>query len=168
MGPTVAIWLPDEVQVPTSEELLVIARSLDQSAQSSTELSIQSTRAIAGLSDAPEGRPFGFNVGEVGFTSEELKPVEDAFGFTPTAAIHAFACANDAVDHRILAELAVFLARHFGGIIDFGGNLGSVKAHAGKLVRVPYSPGSIPPTFHVGDAAFLQQWLAEPSFHMIK
>jgi hypothetical protein len=169
MGPTVAILLPPDQRAPSPEGLLEIAHSLDASAETSTDVSITTTLPVGGASQSCEGgRPFGFHVGTTGFAAAQLEPVAFAFGFTPEAAIHAFGYANASIDHRMLADLALFFARMFNGIVDFGGNLGHVTTRAGKLISVPYSPGSFPSAFHVSDADFLRAWMGDPAFHMIK
>jgi Family of unknown function (DUF6368) len=168
MGPTVAIWLKSE-RTPSAEQLLSIAQSLDASAQSSTDINIRSTEPIGSSTVTPAyGSPFGFDFDDLGFTDDELKAVSAAFGFTPSSAIDIFAYANSPIDHRILAELALFFTRQFDGIVDFGGNLGSVSVRSGKLVSIPYTSVSGPSAFHVSDAEFLEAWLCDPGFHMIK
>lgn len=72
------------------------------------------------------------------------------------------------MDHRILAELGVFFARRCGGIVDFGGDLGPVKARSETVVAIPYLADVTSAVFHVSDVAFLAEWLEEKSFHMIK
>ena len=115
-----------------------------------------------------EGRPFGFNIGQVGLEKEELYAVAQVFGFAPTVAINVFAYANAPVDHRILAELGIFFVRRYGGIVDFGGNLGAVSGRSGTVVEIPYVVDATPAAFHVSDAAFLEEWITDASFHMIK
>jgi hypothetical protein len=168
MGPTVAIWLPRGQNAPTDENLLAVARLLDPSAATTIEFNIQSTKEIGGSQNDVEGRPFGFNLGDTGFDDDELKAVEKVLGYVPEDAIHAYAYANAKIDHRMLAELAAYFAAQFHGLIDFGGNLGNIAARAGRLFSIPYAAGSIPPTFHVSDLAFLKEWLHDPAFHMVK
>jgi hypothetical protein len=170
MGPTVAIWLAQEHHPPTVADLLEVAHLLDAAAESSTVFTVRTTAPIGGTTQDSNGRPFGINVGDTGFVqaSEELLSIEKALGYVPTSAIHVFAFANAKIDHRILAELAIYFARRFGGLIDFGGTLGEICVATGKLFSIPYSAGSLPPAFHVGDSRFLEQWLSDPCFHMVK
>lgn len=170
MGPTVAIWLPRERSALTAEDLLAIARLLDASATSSLEVNIRSTAPIDGSTESPDGQQFGFNIGDPGFDDRQLEQVATAFGFMPSSAIHVFAYVNSPADHRMLAELACFFARQFDGIVDFGGNLGPVTVRSGKLVAISYldSHGWTPAAFHVSDAKFLEEWLRDRDFHMIK
>lgn len=167
MGPTLSI-LHTDADAPTPQDLLEIARTLDQASRTSVDVSVQSTTPIGGGVNLKEGRPFGFNVDQVGLEEEELAVVAQAFGFTPISAINVFAYANAPVDHRILAELGVFFVRRYGGIVDFCGNLGTVRAHSGTVVEIPYRVDGLPAVFHVSDAAFLEEWLNDAAFHMIK
>jgi hypothetical protein len=166
MGPTLAILL--RADAPTSQELLEIARTFDRSALKSIDVNVRSTASIGGRVDVKEGRPFGFNAGDVGLEKDEVDALAERFGFVPASAIHVFAYANDPVDHRILAEIGLFFARRYEGIVDFGGNLGAVNARSGIVFEIPYVLHGTPPAFHVADAAFLEEWLTDPSFHMIK
>lgn len=170
MGPTVAIWLPREQDALASTQLLPIARLLDSSAETTIDLTVRSTEAIGGRSQDESGRAFGFNLGDTGFEQEEeeRRSIEEALGYVPSSAIHIFAFSNSPIDHRMLAEIALYFARTFGGLIDFGGNLGEVRRHAGQLFSIPYCAGSTPQAFHVGDIEFLENWLADPRFHMVK
>jgi hypothetical protein len=168
MGPTVAIWLRPEANPPRPEELVQIARLLDRSAESSGQFRVRSTHGIGGRVSINDARPFAFKIGEAGFETEELESITPVLCFTPTCEIQISAFMNSEVDHRILGELAVFLARRVGGVVDFGGHLGHVSAPVGKLLEIPYMAGSIPAAFHVSDVAFLQWWLTQPAFHMIK
>jgi hypothetical protein len=88
--------------------------------------------------------------------------------FKPDRAVHAFAYVNAAVDHRILGELALFLAREFMGVVDFGGNLGQITMPLGKLLAIQYAESTLGESFHVADAQFLEWWLLHDNFHMVK
>ena len=174
MGPNVAIWLKAPDCPPSQDELLEIARRLDPGAVSSVEFGICDTEPHGGSTrSAEEPRPFGMNLGGTGFSAEELQPAASALGFFPSAALHAFAYANAAVDHRMLAELALYLARRFDGVIDFGGSLGDVPATRGMLLEVPYRvderiAAEKSATYHLGDVEFLESWLRAPGFHMLR
>jgi hypothetical protein len=168
MGPIVAILLRSDSNAPTPAELLELARTLDERARTSIEVSVRDTRSIGGAVHLRDGRPFGFTVGDAGLDEEERNAIRQGFGFSPVSALHVFACVNSAVDHLILGELGVFFAKRYGGIVDFGGNLGDVGAHAGKLIEIPYEANGSVATFHVADAGFLEEWLTNAAFHLIK
>ena len=168
MGPTVAIWPTPQSPVPSPEDLIRIANLLDPEAADANDFHVASTIAIGGAVRADEPRPFGLALGAVGSDDPDLARAAHLFGFTPTVAVHALAYANQQVDHRVLGELELFLARELRGLVDFGGSLGSLIPPQGKLVAIPYAGSSGDEAFHIGDAAFLEWWLQQPGFHMIK
>jgi hypothetical protein len=168
MGPTVAIWLTPESSTATREDLEVIARRLDPQARRASTFNVTSTDIIGGATQAGEPRPFGMALGTAGLDEADVWTAESLLGFRPDRAVHAFACVNASVDHRILGELALFLARHFNGLVDFGGTLGHVATPTGKLLTIAYADSTIAETFHVADAPFLQWWLRQSDFHMVK
>ena len=168
MGPTVAIWLTPDSKRPAVEDLLLIAHQLDFQARSANEFHVASTAAIGGEVRSDNPRPFGLALGSAGLDDSELRAAELLLGFKPGAAVHAFAYVNAAVDHRILGALALFLAREFTGIVDFGGTLGRITMPVGKLLSIPYSESTLGESFHVGDTQFLEWWLRHDSFHMVK
>jgi hypothetical protein len=174
MGPTCSILLPYSPDEHERVELEAVVKSLDPSALSAEDFHVETTLPIAGTSTSREGgRPFSVRFAEsVEAEAEEeesLRQIEDGFSFWPIAEIQAAAGCNEGIDHRILGELAAFLSNHFGGIINFGGQLGVDHADAGKLQSVRYAPASGGQAiFHVGDLAFLKQWLNHPRFHMCK
>lgn len=140
MGPTVAIW-PRAAVPPTAADLLVLASEYDPHAL----------------------RLF---LGGVGLDGFELAAVVAALGFQPSTTVHAFAYGNAPADHRLLAELALAVARRYDGLVDFGGSLGdNVTARRGWLVSLPYEWSG---TFHIGDADFLDAWMEDPRFHMVE
>lgn len=171
-GPTVAIWPAPGRALPTAADVFAVSRLLDRSAASPGEIGIRSTLPIGGATTVEAGRPFGFWIGQTGFVYEprELRSIDQALGFAPSGEVQVVAYGNSAVDHRMLAELAIYFAQTCDGFIDYGGYLGAdVRQIAGKLFTIPYCAGSSPEeAFHVSDAAFLQQWLRDDDFHMIK
>lgn len=168
VGPTVAIWPTPQSITSTPEDLLLVARQLDPSATAANDFRLADTALIPAKTRTGEPRPFGVALGEVGLDDAELATAADLLGFKPTVAVHAFAYANQQVDHRILGELALFLARKFRGLVDFGGNLGALMPPRGILVAIPYEASTRQETFHVADVDFLEWWLQQAGFHMIK
>ena len=168
MGPTVAIWLSPQLNPPTTHDLLSIAHKLDARAHSEKHFYVTSSVGIGGQARAEEPRPFGLALGFAGLDRSEVQAAEAVLGFEPAHAVHAFAYANASIDHRILGELAVFLAHHFGGVIDFGGLLGPVTSPVGRLLTIPYSGSTLGECFNIADAEFLQWWLQQDDFHMVK
>lgn len=168
MGPTVAIWLTPDSKSATIEELLLIAHRLDFQARSADEFQVRSTAAIGGEVRTDKPRPFGLALGAAGLADTEIRVAELLLGFEPDHAVHAFAYVNAPIDHRILGELALFLAREFTGIVDFGGTLGQITMPLGKLLSIRYAESTLGESFHVADAEFLEWWLRHDNFHMVK
>lgn len=168
MGPTVAIWPKPQSNAPVIEDLVQIAHRLDSQARSADNFHITNTAAIGGTTRVKEPRPFGLTLGPPGLDESELRTSERVVGFKPPGAVHAFAYANAAIDHRILGELALFLARQIDGLVDFGGTLGPIHAARGTLYAIPYEGSTPAETFHVGNTEFLEWWLQQPEFHMVK
>ena len=172
MGPTVAIWLRPGVAPPDPDQLLSIARLLDPAARSSTYFFVSNTANIGGTTDARrEPRPFGLYVGEPGLDDGEMEmfAIKSIVGFTPSVAVHVYAYSNSRDDHLVLAEIALYLAGRFEAVIDFGGNLGELDWHPGWIAEIPYEVSeSRSATYHVSDVRFLESWITDEYFHMIK
>jgi hypothetical protein len=168
MGPTVAIWPKPQSNAPVIEDLVQIAHRLDSQARSADNFHITNTAVIGGTTRVNEPRPFGLALGPPGLDESELRTTETLLGFTPPRTVDAFAYANAEIDHRILGELALFLARQFDGLVDFGGTLGSIHAAHGTLYAIPYEGSTLAETFHVGNTEFLEWWLQQAEFHMVK
>lgn len=129
---------------------------------------VATTRVIGGTFSSTSPRHFGAAIGDVGLDDDDIGSVEAAVGFVPAESVHAFAYVNDPIDHRILGEIALFFAREFAGLIDFGGTLRCPPAPRGTLIGIPYKTSTLAEVFHVGDATFLEWWLRHPDFHMVK
>ena len=155
-------------KTPTVDDLLRIAHRFDAEAQSAARFGVASTAAIGGSTRVEEPRPFGLLLGDAGLDDSDLRTVERLIGFTPRNAVGAFAYMNAPVDHRLLGELALFLARELDGLVDFGGTLGPIAASPGTLLAIPYEASTLDETFHVSDAKFLEWWLEQRDFHMVK
>lgn len=123
-----------------------------------------------------EGRPFcisfeALTVPEENrdYADEELDVIEQAIGYRPASSIGFIAYANDAVDHRVLAELCLKATEDRDGIVDFGGQLPEAATARGDLYSIPYrSAGLDSAGYHVGTAAFLRWWLSVDEFRMVK
>jgi hypothetical protein len=171
MSPTVSILLPYSPDHADRADLLDVITSLDSRASSLSQFSVESTTFLGcGTVSAEGARPFSLAFQDFEAEDEASRSALKAeFFFLPFAEITAAAHANRPVDHRILADLARFCAKRYGGIINFGCDLGVQRATVGKLVRIPFSVQ--PPLasfFHVGDLTFLKHWLEQPQFHMCK
>lgn len=81
-------------------------------------------------------------------------------------------CANcsGSVSAMILAKLALVLLNEFGGYIDFTGKLDIQSlTYPGELLKLPYlgSDGELYYS-HLGDKVFLEYWMRQNDFYMIK
>jgi uncharacterized protein DUF6368 len=99
----------------------------------------------------------------------------------PAAGLGVGAGGNDPIDHRLLGHLLLTLARRYGGLVDFGGDLD--HRHGATAIspeQVEYDrrfaerpleslPGRLWNIgWHVGDADLLEAWLGHPNYHLIK
>ena len=128
--------------------------------------------------------------------AEEMACLTRAAGFTPRSEIVLAAAVNGQDDHRLLAVLAVAIARRYRGMISLDGLLPapsppSVVAAAagnsstrhqtraeqsatimtlrGQWNAIPYrtAAGEVA-TYHVVNADLLISWLEHPQFRMVK
>jgi hypothetical protein len=170
-GPTAGVLLPYEPDEGDFEEIRHVVSLLDARATGPEFFHVLNTAPIGFATLSAEGgRPFSLAVAEPAMPPGELALLREAFGFVPVAELEMAAHANHNVDHRILGELAAFGAKHFGGIVDFGGQLDlSGEVLPGRFVPIPYrvSAGQIS-VYHAGDVEFLLAWLRSPGFHMVK
>ena len=131
---------------------------------------------IAELSDHVESndfwvqtRPFIMTCGPE--YPEELEEhiaagLPDLIGWTPKDTIGLIAMCNQQVDHRLLGQICVRIARLLDGVVDFGGELdfsASVR-HVGLFSACNVEEAK----YHVGNVEFLDWWLVQPDFRMIK
>jgi hypothetical protein len=107
-----------------------------------------------------------------------------ALGWTPRDAIGFAAMCNQPKDHRILGALCARFARRFDGIVDLGGRVleGVETGAAGEPIRVVNprnTRGILFVVSHVSedgrrwdsqlcDAEFMESWLTDDSFRMVK
>lgn len=170
--------------------------------QEANSIQVVTTRPAGGLYEGT-GRPFLIDIddelpwaepGSLAEAGETRIFYERAFGLCPDSAVTVSAMCNQPEDHRILADIALCLARRLSGIIDMGGLI--VPRHvflstpdfwnapwSAVQSRVQAFTESMPGTavalaywtvsgrewaWHTVDAVFLQAWLCHPEFRMIK
>jgi len=150
--------------MPTAHDLLRIARLLDATAVSAHDFFVSDTSAIGGSTRADSPRRFGLAVHEAIFDDVEMSAAAIP-GHAPAAVLNAFAFGKSRIDHYILGELALFLAREFRGYVNFRGDLGDALPSEGRMIAVPYDAQNV---LHIADSIFLESWLEHPEFHMIK
>ena len=134
-------------------------------------------------------QPSTYNFGEEG---DDLQRVSEAIGYLPTQEIVVSSWSKNKINHQILGEIVLFLARSLGGHIDFNGavisetfgvaSFGSSKTGQselmsskmpGKLYRfsskASYENSSYDEDeWQVCDVEFMENWLMNEHFHMIK
>jgi hypothetical protein len=129
--------------------------------------------------------------------ADETACLTRAAGFTPGSEIVLAAAVNGKDDHRLLAVLAVAMARRYGGLISLCGLLpappppdvaavpavdsssghrmwaewsqATIMTLRGQWHTIPYrtAPGEVA-TYHLVDADLLTSWLQHPHFRMVK
>jgi hypothetical protein len=94
----------------------------------------------------------------------------DIIGWTPKDTLGFAAMCNRQVDHRVLGELCLRFAQLLDGLVDFDGELPASATHGpATLFAVPYeAENGRRCRYHVGNAEFLEWWLKQPDFRMIK
>jgi len=136
-----------------------------------------------------DGRPFCVMFGEdypgeLDDLADEGLP--EILGWTPKAVLGFAAMCNADEDHRILAQLCIRFAKALGGVIDFNGpivagpSLSGMEPAAptrmepygegrGVLLANPYPiSGGRYGTAHYCDPDFLERWMNDPAFRMVK
>ncbi len=91
-------------------------------------------------------------------------------GWTPKDIVGFAAMCNQHIDHHLLAEICLRFARKLDGLIDFDGELQINSTNTpGELLSVQYVAASGKECiYHVGNVEFLDWWIKQPEFRMIK
>ncbi|MFF4544499.1 DUF6368 family protein [Streptomyces sp. NPDC001435] len=102
---------------------------------------------------------------------EHVPAADEDYSASPSPPVQGLVLAAGSLgpaDHRMLGHLALALARRLDALIDFDGML-DAPALPGLLVQVAYGAGAGGRGLrHVGDAVFLDAWLRQPGFRLIK
>lgn len=163
-GPTCGIFLRssrnDDWRHVVDELISLVA-----STREGSDFWVNDTRGIGG-GYSGEGRPF-----LIDFYADAQPDGRDVllstWGWIPAGELALAAMCNRPVDHRLLGEMAVWLADRLRGVVDFGG---AVPIAPGPgVVRLPYetASGTIAESV-VADARAVRDWLSHPRFHMVK
>ncbi len=167
-GPTGSILLPRQV---VDTEVWAISEAPAQIVPQSPL--VADTQHVADFSI--DEQPFAVYHG----WREGLKPEEfqrddltQWLGWTPADIIDVIAFCSGDVNHRLLAQLCVYYARQLGGVVDLGGcpfSYFTAPALAGRCIQLPYEAASGETCFSTYcDAEYLESWLKEPGFRMVK
>jgi hypothetical protein len=124
---------------------------------------VNDTRPIGGAY-AGEGRPFllFWEARE----ERELQAIEKATGWMPAQEIGLAAMVNTEQDHRILAELAIWLAERHSGVVDLGGEVPLVSQAVHESLSS--SGEDLTAVAHIARPDALRAWLGSPDFRMVK
>lgn len=158
-GPAAGIILPAPLTPVKKNDILLYLERISSRVRGKYDYSI-------------EERPFLYTEGPE--TDDALQvyideAVPEVIGWVPQDAIGFAAMCNSDQDHRILGELCLYFARELSGLVDFGAALGELTDVKGTLHKIPYEQhNGLNQFYHIGDAAFMEYWLQQPGFHMIK
>ena len=168
-GPSASVLVPTNPDNAQIEEVTSFVAAISSSREGD-DFWVSDTRPIGGQYCGEE-RPFILGLelltdavesGE--YEVSELDELQRVLGWRPLGAIGIAAMCNGKEDHRILAEICCCLAERFGGLVDFGAELGHVtKAEGASWGRFEVIDG-----IAYGDAAFLRRWMNHRFFHMVK
>ncbi|PHR98978.1 MAG: hypothetical protein COA78_25505 [Blastopirellula sp.] len=153
---------------PTASVIIREPLSAEQRSKVADLVSSKASQ-VEGMDFWVNDRPFLWSIGEdyPGELAEE--DLSELIGWQPQDQVIFAAMCNDQVDHRILAELCIEVARLLDGLVDFGGWLGDLEpSDVGQLWASPYESISGPVFSHLGTPEFLAWWLKQPNFRMVK
>lgn len=124
---------------------------------------VRDTRKVGGTYEG-ERRPF------ILFSEPrdevDLRAMKEALGWAPLQEIGLAAMCNDAKDHRILGEMALWLSEKLSGVVDLCGEIPELD---GQAARVAYQAAAGHTAYiSVADPEELRAWLASAAFRMVK
>lgn len=164
-GPTCSVLtsLPCEPKALIEEMVSLCGADMDDS----RGVSIGDTRAIGGLYTGSD-RPFVWFIEPR--DADELCSIAEVIGSMPTQDIGLAAMCNQEIDHRILGEMALWLAENTNGFVDLGGDdLPIPPEMPGRVARIPYDTASgWQSEYVIMDHVAFRAWLRCPAFAMVK
>ncbi len=99
-------------------------------------------------------------------TSFELVAIHERCGEMFTHCIELAAMCNSPIDHRLLCEVARFLAIKHGGLVDFDGII--TNQGPDDLLLVTWTEDGHDYSTQIGTPSVCDWWLEQPGFHMVK
>jgi hypothetical protein len=168
MGPACAIYLPRVLtKLERRSFLYDFSVIVGSDRWDGSSFSVFTTMTIGG---SYKGKPrtifAGFHLFDV--EKDALGLISATFDYKPESELQVGAGCNDRVDHRVLAEVAAWLAERLGGVIDVG-DINLPFDHPGRHVKVYYDNGAgSVSSSHVLDATALRAWVKTNHFHMVK
>jgi hypothetical protein len=124
---------------------------------------VSTTRTIGGNYE-DEPRPFVCEFEPFCHELAEVEAIAAGFGFWPAHALGVGAMCKQPEDHRLLGEVAAWLAEQLGGVVYAGGPLELPERMPGRVIGLPCGESVV----HVLDGPAMRGWLACPAFRMIK
>ncbi|EFH82182.1 DUF6368 family protein [Ktedonobacter racemifer] len=129
---------------------------------------------------------------ELLYYEDEQEEVRSVLGYLPTHGVRLIAMVSGRISHCLLGHLSWHLAKEYGGLIDMEGTI--TGPFLPKLISCDNAPdleeirallssfpGQVweifseiepeklaPLPHHIVDPTFLEAWLKDPHFHMIK
>ncbi|WP_404614698.1 DUF6368 family protein [Rhodanobacter hydrolyticus] len=162
-GPTCSVLSPMNF---APEQLVAELIALVGSADGRSGFVVRDTRTVGGSYEG-DGRPFIWFVEPK--SSAEMSLIGDVCGFLPAQNIGLGAMCNQAIDHRILGDLALWIAERLAGVVDLGGTLPVPHDSPGRVLSVPYdTEAGWQSEYVVMDSTAFRSWLSHSSFAMVK
>jgi hypothetical protein len=98
---------------------------------------------------------------------DEMQALKPVIGFAPQSRVLFAAMSNQAIDHEILGRLCAGLARNVDGMVDLHGQL-DISIEMEGLIRFPFESLSGPTYSHYCTPEFMDWWLGQDAFQMVK
>ncbi|WP_020475599.1 DUF6368 family protein [Zavarzinella formosa] len=162
-GPSCGVLIADEAldRANTLIESLIVA--VGDERHESGLFWVRTTCLIGGDYDG-ELRPFVCGFEPFCHEPAEVETMAAGFGFRPAHALAVGAMCKQSEDHRLLGEVAAWLAEQLGGVVCAGGPFELPEQMPGRVVSLLCGES----VTHVLDGPAMRGWLACPAFHMIK
>lgn len=168
-GPGCSVFSPIPFSANDIIQELVRLECLTVSASDRNWLSVTNTHPIGGTYKG-DGRPIIWDY--LSRDAEHLAKIAEVLGVVPKGEILLAAMRSGDIDHRVLGEMALWIAEKTCGFVDLDGNPGIEGTWAGlpgQLARIPYETDSgWDGESLVMDRAAIRYWLKCPSFRMVK
>ena len=194
-GPVSVVLLPQELTATQLQEVEATLRAIAETPRGEGDwrFQVSDTNSIGGNYKGM-GHPFGIDLCPPTIESDEVEliQIEDAFGFLPQQKMYIYAMCKGAKDHQVLAELTLYFAETYDGIVDFCGALIPPISVEGNFWEMPWGafaeafdewmkpmPGKIHGIeyevgrgelwiSHYANVEFFRAWMKHKDFHMIK
>jgi hypothetical protein len=118
------------------------------------------------------GEPLSFEWAAEEFEMEDRDPAafQASFGWLPVLDLQLASACNGMQEHRVLGEMARWLASRTGGFVDLSGDPGRLPSDLdGQVVMIPYRTwgDELAHCYYLDEVA-MRSWLACLDFGMVK